>query len=101
MARLDIKDEYKGCHATELARYQQLVGFLLKNPQGVTRPQLAEALDMQLKNTYSLIHNEFINSTSTFILGKKNRFSNKGLVIGQAIVLKAYLYTSPAKYLLA
>ena len=57
MARLNVRDEYKGSHATELARYQQLVKFLLKNPQGVTRPQIAEALDMQLKNTYSLIHN--------------------------------------------
>ena len=57
MARLDIKDEYKGCHATELTRYQQLVELLRKNPQGVTKPQIAEALDMQLKNIYSLIHN--------------------------------------------
>lgn len=57
MARLDIKDKYKGCHATELARYQQLVELLLKNPQGVTKPQIAEALGMQLKDIYSLIHN--------------------------------------------
>ena len=57
MARLNIKDEYKGCHATELVRYQQLVELLLKNPQGVTKPQIAEALDMQLKDIYSLIHN--------------------------------------------
>ena len=57
MARLNVKDEYRGCHATELARYQQLVELLRKNPQGVTRPQIAEALDMQLKNIYSLIHN--------------------------------------------
>lgn len=57
MARLYVKDEYKGCHAIELARYQQLVELLLKNPQGVTKPQMAEALDMKLKDIYSLIHN--------------------------------------------
>ncbi len=57
MARLDIKAEYKGRHATELARYQQLVRFLLKNPQGVTKPQIAKALDIKIKDTYSLIHN--------------------------------------------
>ena len=57
MARLDIKAEYKGHHATELARYQQLVRFLLKNPQGVTKPQIAKVLNMKIKDTYSLIHN--------------------------------------------
>lgn len=57
MARLDIKAEYKGHHATELARYQQLVRFLLKNPQGVTKPQIAEILGIKIKDVYSLIHN--------------------------------------------
>lgn len=57
MARLDIKAEYKGHHITELARYQQLVRFLLKNPQGVTKPQIAKVLDIKIKDIHSLIHN--------------------------------------------
>ena len=57
MARLDIKAEYKGHHVIELARYQQLVRFLLKNPQGVTKPQIAKILDIKIKDVYSLIHN--------------------------------------------
>lgn len=57
MPRADVRTEYKGYHATELTRYQLFVDFLLKNPQGVTKPQTAEALGMKIKDIYSLVNN--------------------------------------------
>ena len=57
MPRADIRTEYKGYHATELTRYRLLVDFLLKNPQGVTKSQVAKALCMKIKDIYSLVNN--------------------------------------------
>lgn len=57
MPRADVRTEYKGYHATELVRYQRFVRFLLENPQGVTKPQVARALNMNIKDIHSLVNN--------------------------------------------